>query len=870
MTYFEKFVKFFNEFELDLSDSKETHSYKELELKLLLDSRNKVPNFIKQLDLKDSILVSKSILSNLLQNTSDKDQTISQTINFISTGENYSSLIKELHFINGVQDKEKKHIYKKESVHTPIYLCGSNKYDFKLSFNIETDLKEDPVDFEIIRFKYRFSFKIDNWKVDITFIKTSTSKEISSIREIKDKFFASCVTKENILTEDWFWQYADRIEIEFEFDNMSEFKTTYIKNIYDIITLSTNIKDFGKDILHKLYCLINNASSQTMRKNSIKNTLKKILPNAIEINKKQYFTEILPEINRFYLTDKADGIRTILLMDADKISYYNTSYNVIEENPQFSYKETIIECEKVGDLFYAYDIIQYDGVCVAQATFEKRLDYLKRIKWVNLRIKKFVKLTKENYQVKIKEFYEESLQNTYNIDGLIFTSYDSSYRSTRFYKWKPVHDMTIDFIARKCPKELAGISPYDIKPGFTIYLLFSGISSKEFKKLNMTKVQYYNKLFSYTDKYYFPVQFSPSDYPNAYIWYCPDNIGDIDNKIVELNFNGEWRLNKIRNDRSDDFEKKQYYGNNFKVAEIIWRNYSNPLTLDLVCSSYDKLSSDFYFITEHSATHETIRKFNNMVKFSLINRFSIKDSWLIDLGCGKGQDMFKYIKSGVGNTLFIDVNENNLCDIITRKYSYCENKAFDKNAMGIYIQNLDLTKNYLENLEKLSQLGMPIVKNTTKLIVCNFAIHYLIDDARQITNLVNMVNALLSTGGRFIFTCMNGSKIFDLFQDNATEWGDGLKYKIKKLYNQSKFTGLQQKIDILLPFSNGGFYTESLVNLDLLEKNFLKKKIKLESQDSFEMYLDTFEQTQPRLYNNLDELDKEYIKLLSFSVYYKS
>ena len=39
----------------------------------------------------------------------------------------------------------------------------------------------------------------------------------------------------------------------------------------------------------------------------------------------QYISEILPNIDQFYLTDKADGIRTILIFNNTEVLYVNNS-----------------------------------------------------------------------------------------------------------------------------------------------------------------------------------------------------------------------------------------------------------------------------------------------------------------------------------------------------------------------------------------------------------------------------------------------------------------------------------------------------------------------------------------------------------------
>jgi len=316
-----------------------------------------------------------------------------------------------------------------------------------------------------------------------------------------------------------------------------------------------------------------------------------------------------------------------------------------------------------------------------------------------------------------------------------------------------------------------------------------------------------------------------------------DNL-DLDNKIVELLYNKEWQLVRVRNDRADEFETKNYFGNNFKVAELIWRNYSNTLTLDLLCAKLETFTNDFYFKVHNSDKHRCVRKFNNMVKSMLIERLAVNftpNAWVVDLGCGKGQDLHKYIKStNIKNVLMIDNNENNLCEIIERKYTYAYNNKLDNMSLGIYIQNLNLNANAAVNYNNIKQINMYLQKKETKLIVCNFAIHYFVSE-NQLDNFIELVDSLLPSGGRFLFTCLNGEEIYKLLSTGDgtfTPWGDGEKYLIKPRFTNKTFVG-GEEIDILLPFSNNTMYKESLVNLSLVEKKLKKKKIMLESQANF-------------------------------------
>lgn len=772
------------------------------------------------------------------QEICDKTE-VSQTINFIKE-ENFYSSIKELYFIDGEQQKDKKRFYSKKRILKPIFI-NSNNYDLKLTLSEESPI--DAVDdYSLIRFKHRISFFLDEWRLDFTFVITSYSKNLETIKNIKSKLFGNKYI-------DLFEDNSIKKEIEFEFigKDINQFKIDDLLNKLNIQSKSDIISILNSEL------------------NSSGDTLKKILPNAIEINKYQYFDEVASKIDEFYITDKIDGLRSILYINGQDSFYYDTQTNHINFNSDL--KETIVECEKVGDIFYAYDIIKYDDESICNETFDTRIRYLYKLldKFAQLRIKKFVKLSKENYSDELLKMIDDH-DKEYETDGIIFTSSNNKYKETKFFKWKPIENTTIDFLVRKCPNELLGISPYIVKPGKTLYILFCGISIKEYKKLGLSKVKYYNKLFSFINTKYFPIQFCPSDNPNAYLFWEENH--ELDSKIVELIFDKEWEFIRVRNDRSDDYKKNNYYGNNFRVAEIIFRNYSNPLTKKLLTSSLQDLSKDFYFITNDSQDHKSIRKFNNYVKSQVIDRFEknmTENSWIIDIASGKGQDLYKFIKLGARNILCIDNNENNLCEIIKRKYNYVNNTSFDDYKTSIFVKNIDINNPYIDNVTKIKN-SITITKHETKLIVCNFAIHYFVKNASSINNFINFVSSLMPSNSRLIITCMNGEKIFNLLKKEK-EWGDKKKYYIRSDDLGNKFS-IGKEIELILPFSNGNLYKEYLVDIENIIKKFNTKKISLESRIDFKSCIDSFNLDFNSKYL-LDTLDLEYLEFLECLVFWK-
>jgi hypothetical protein len=108
-----------------------------------------------------------------------------------------------------------------------------------------------------------------------------------------------------------------------------------------------------------------------------------------------------------------------------------------------------------------------------------------------------------------------------------------------------------------------------------------------------------------------PVQFAPADAINACLLWSDQ---DIDNKIVEVNWQNGWRVTRIRDDREDDY-KKGYYGNHYFVAEIIWRNFANPLLQHQLTSN--SLYDGYYFQSTND-DWKKVRAFNNRVKEEML------------------------------------------------------------------------------------------------------------------------------------------------------------------------------------------------------------------------------------------------------------
>lgn len=632
--------------------------------------------------------------------------------------------------------------------------------------------------------------------------------------------------------------------------------------------------------------------------------LKQLGSNPVEITKNMYYQDILPNITNYVITDKVDGIRSMIFI------YINTCYVINNKNENSIYQIElnmdeieintklfndrindciILDAEMVENngvnLYYVFDIIKYIEKEVYKYNFNERLVFINEIieKYSFLRNKEFTYISDLiDKNISINEFYQKKCDcliknKNYSTDGIIIFSKNCNYNETKYYKWKPI--CTIDFYLKKCPENILGIEPYVNKPNKTLYILFNGTNENDYNNLNMSKGKYYYEIIGKKrlNKKYFPIQFKPSDNPWAYLfWYDDDSLDD---KIVELTYDKEWKFIKVRDDRLNDMERKTYYGNYIKYAELIWFGIQNKLNLEDMIYNENKLNKS-YFKISYNDKYSSIRKFNNFVKMKLIelNSNTICLNNVIDICSGRGQDLQKYINCNFKNIFMFDNDIDGLIEIVNRKYKYSKiknnNDIYNKSDFpNIYVKKIDFLDFPKNNIELIKSILKVSNVNKVKMVVCNFALHYLIYNKTKLNNFARLLNDILDLGGIFIFTSFNGSKVFDILSETEeyTKIEDGnKKYSIIKRYNTNEFTNLNNKIDVLLPFSNNEYYTEYLINIELLKSALHTKGINLMIESSFSEYISLFKKEKPEFYNKLNDDDKEYIDLHNFYLFHKN
>jgi SAM-dependent methyltransferase len=576
-----------------------------------------------------------------------------------------------------------------------------------------------------------------------------------------------------------------------------------------------------------------------------------------------YLREVSKNIKNYYITDKLDGKRSVIMIT----EHSSVAITDIVVSLDIESKHTyIFDTELYNDEYYIFDIMVWKDEVITDQPFEKRLSYFEKAAELSalFKLKPFIRLT-DDYQSQLKSFKKEKKQ--YDIDGIILTPYDGNYNTMKVYKYKPVEKMSVDFLIKKCPDKLLGIAPYIQEKNNQLYLLFCGISSNMYNKLNMKFIKHYEDIFNTVDTFhlpkYFPIQFQPSNKTYAYLFW--DEKDDLDGQVGEFVYNindNLWNLHKIREDRKVELSRGNYYGNNYKIAENIWMSYYDPLVIE------DLSEEDSYFQEHDNQLQKASRNFNSFVKSKIFERYKEID-WVMDLASGKGQDLFRYGTYGMKNVIFLEIDNSALSELLARKFDFADNT--ERNRMNIMLHQVDLNQDYKSNTEKIEELHIP---NTgVDLIVCNFAFHYFISDKKHLLNIIKFINHYLKPGGRFIFTAFDGKEIIQLLNANNGNWtirkGNDIKYSIKKQYKLNVLEPIGQKIDVLLPFSNEEYYSEYLVNIDYISSEFASYNMILETDQSFRDYLADYSRSNKRNYDSMDVDDKKYVGLYHYYCFYK-
>ncbi len=258
-----------------------------------------------------------------------------------------------------------------------------------------------------------------------------------------------------------------------------------------------------------------------------------------------------------------------------------------------------------------------------------------------------------------------------------------------------------------------------------------------------------------------------------------------------------------------------------------------------------------------------LRAFHNWVKSTLISTYGAGADNLLDLGCGVGGDIRKWVSAGIKNVIGFDINDDSIAEANRRLAQIKESNA----TIRIHFFHLNTGEEdisaFLE-AKKLSRL-FDVVSN-------QFALHHLFASETMCRQHIENVSKNLKEGGYYIGTIFDGEKTFTLLKNTVPgdkvvrSEGSQASFSIKKCYeNQGDdFSALPlfgQKIEVILEGSPliGKPTVEYLVDFNKFVEFIKPFGLELVESQHFANFFEEWESAYPAL--ALSALEREFSSL---------
>lgn len=431
----------------------------------------------------------------------------------------------------------------------------SNKLGgFKISHSIETPI--NPVklsNVDRIAVKFRYSIDIGDFILDIS------ANKISNLNNITFDKNALSETK-CALNNYSYWDFW-----EFEFEQKTPHDIT-LDDIYNLYKYITPMIDY--DMLTELRDIMEVCEYPMKNKLSKLDptlTISVVLPKAIEPSLDEWNSSD-KDLSKFIIRDKIDGKRELIKWDKNSLTVISTTMEKWDE----PHADGIFICdtEFYNDKWYILHPLVWDSKLLVHLSDSERLTFLDKSQLIrDVEICPVKKITSNE---DILQWWNRKV--SHQRDGIILSE-DLPYWVQKSYKWKPSHESTIDFLIIKCPEFLLGKHPY-LETDKTLYLLNCSQNIQNVNNI-INKKRYLDYLK--INSQFIPWPFSPIDNLYIFLYYGEDGLHG---KIGEFIFSDDWKLKKIRDDKTSIIEGGNDCGNSYKTAISIWSKYKEPFNIE--------------------------------------------------------------------------------------------------------------------------------------------------------------------------------------------------------------------------------------------------------------------------------------------------
>lgn len=760
----------------------------------------------------------------------------------------------------------------------------------------------------LLRYKVRYSYTVVgstcDWSLDLTIVKRANVSDGETIlEEIKREMFST----DSPHPEDAIY------EVELELVKITEAGRTGLR-VGDISALDAIIGLINPN--HKENAVYQRAVHEAAvvvgvphpnQFLSPKNRLKQLVPQVEAISRVTF--NQLGSILGHWATLKYDGERCLVHVAGRTCTVILANTILKFTTEEMTFGNTVVDAEIIGwtsgdsaaapFTLHVFDIAVLEDDRIGNSDIATRIASLPAAcKLINSRLGSAGKAVPKSYirvedpKTDITALWQPQT-SAVPVDGIIISEPGKSYMSTHHYKWKPTEQNTIDFMIIKCPDSLIGMEPYASKTDKYTYLLFVGIWHDMRTQLGIGLMRGYREIFPDAPGRYYPIQFSPAVDPLAYIWYS--DIPDLHGKIGEFSLSGErscasceWNFHRIRNDRTAG---ANYWGNNYKVAEIIYMNYIDDFPLSALWGE----GGNVYFRKTASDMYMASNNYKRTVINTLFSNLVTDGSYAFDAAAGRGADLSRYRRIGTKTLLAVDIDSAAIAELVVdRRYTSATRAiaggggvysrfpatigtaALEKAPLPtttIYATVMDLSGEPKDMMARVRRYGY--IESSVTLFVCNFALHYFCGSEANLRRFLTFAAGLMQPGARAIFTIMNGEYV-ERELTGRDEWkvteGDTTKYMFRYLTPDSKKpaktaqTGkFGRMIEVKLPFTDV-LMTEPLCYVDAVIDVAKSVGLRLVETDIFSKFSDDFARNNAVMHKQLTEGDKEYIELHSYIV----
>ena len=478
-----------------------------------------------------------------------------------------------------------------------------------------------------------------------------------------------------------------------------------------------------------------------------------------------------------------------------------------------------------------------------------------------------------------KKIWDGRDTKPYHTDGLIFTPNSSplldpkrkGLRWNEQFKWKPADQNTIDFLV--VFDEVNGKSTIeDVKGGndvqmkrLKLYVMSSQLQNPRNIYLSSMSLDFLKE----EDKYR-PVLFNPMDPPDLEASNCRIELGKIggeytdyiecevskepiyDQTIVEMAYDGtrevgwRWYPMRVRQDKTERFRralatrtKLNRVMNDANTANDVWNSIHNPVTETIITTgeipatstvTTSLVTETYYERDTFGGKHQskdkdktnTMRDFHKKIikgniLFNAIKQHfkTIEYPTLIDLACGIGGDITRYVQTEPHAVLGIDKSGTNILDPNHSAYKFLFDNVLKKSRNPDTVPSMffvigDSSKpipsgecskeegaevlddaailQYLFaqpqdkalNLERLTNMG-PVFQKGADAVVLMFALHYFFQSKEMFDGLLKNLEKVLKVGGVFAGCNFDGDAVYEKLKDKENMFGEVTVGKKKEI-----------------------------------------------------------------------------------------